>query len=162
METNNKMVILQGIPGSGKSTYAEKLLATVKSGIIASADKYFTSATGKYDFNPSKLGEAHEDCFGDVTYHGMMFTEYPGIYKDAMIIVDNTNLTKWEYWPYIMLARYWDMEIEFHRMGCSFETALSRQTHGVPKNTLHRMYTTIKQLNTKDVHGMKLVLVNTD
>jgi adenylate kinase family enzyme len=52
-----QLIIVRGIPGSGKSTFASSL------GIPHyEADQYFIGADGVYRFDFSKLGEAHRQC----------------------------------------------------------------------------------------------------
>lgn len=52
------MIIMRGLPGSGKS-YKAKKLAQAENGIIYSTDDFFET-TGKYIYDPSKIGEYHQ------------------------------------------------------------------------------------------------------
>lgn len=55
----NEVVIIRGVPGSGKSTHAK----TYFSGhVLVEADDYFMSGE-EYFFNPKYLKDAHERCF---------------------------------------------------------------------------------------------------
>ena len=63
---NLKLIIMRGIPGSGKTTLARKIEdLAMRSGYkitgICSADDYFVK-NGKYVFDGKKLGEAHKFC----------------------------------------------------------------------------------------------------
>jgi adenylate kinase len=51
------VVVMSGVSGSGKSTYAEKLLEQSQ-GVKVSTDHFFMVGN-EYKFDPSKLGEAH-------------------------------------------------------------------------------------------------------
>lgn len=57
------LYLIRGVPGSGKSTFAYTLLQAGLVAGIAEADDYFIDAnTGKYDFDPLKLKDAHLYC----------------------------------------------------------------------------------------------------
>ena len=51
------VIIMRGLPGSGKSTFA-KLIADE----VFEADQFFYK-NGKYKYIISKIKEAHDDCF---------------------------------------------------------------------------------------------------
>ena len=52
-----KLYIVRGLPGSGKSTFAEALVGS--DFLVCEADKYFM-VDGEYKFDGSKLKDAHE------------------------------------------------------------------------------------------------------
>jgi hypothetical protein len=64
-----RVIVMQGISGSGKSVLARKLAEAERrpgrpGGYVVSADDYFYRLGGgvyKYEF--SKIGEAHDECF---------------------------------------------------------------------------------------------------
>lgn len=96
-EPAKKVYILRGLPGSGKSTFAQELrrafwLAS-ECVEVFSADQYFTDAKGNYNFDASKLWEAHADCRR--RFQAAFDGEH---YK--VLIVDNTNTTEKEYQYY--------------------------------------------------------------
>ena len=51
-----QLILLRGLPGSGKSTFANLL-----GGIHVEADQYFMQ-DGEYKFDASKLKQAHNWC----------------------------------------------------------------------------------------------------
>ena len=93
-ERKQIMVILRGLPGSGKSYLAKKLKSHFH-GFIASADDYFMR-NGDYTFNPDQLSDAHKFCREKV--------EAAARDHKPLIIVDNTNLEAWEMLPYVKIA----------------------------------------------------------
>jgi len=49
------LYIVRGIPGSGKSTFAKTL-----GGNHYEADMYFIGESGNYNFDPTKIKDAHQ------------------------------------------------------------------------------------------------------
>jgi len=89
------LVILRGLPGSGKSSLATRLLNSAKCGVSYSTDDYFMKR-GVYSFKADMLGEAH-------TWNQRRAM---AAVKDRvrLVIIDNTNTMAWEMRPYIELA----------------------------------------------------------
>lgn len=86
-------ILVRGVSGSGKSTFVNNI---VHHQDFVEADMYFVDETGNYNFNPSKLKEAHEWC-RNYTEEAMKSAED--------IIVSNTFTTEWEMKPYFDLAQ---------------------------------------------------------
>ena len=120
------MIILRGISGSGKSTYARE---NYPEEVICSADDFFT-VDGEYCFNPSMLSEAHTQCFRTAIF---------GLQSRLDIVVDNTNTSIWEIAPYVLLAQAFGAEIEIIRVDCDPAVAAARNTHGVPSGAVFAM-----------------------
>jgi len=123
-----KLLLLRGLPGSGKSSLA-KSLSNATTGHVE-ADMYFMNGDN-YEFDPSKLKEAHQWC-KDVA-EGWMSPETG--YLDT-IIVSNTFTRAWEMKPYYELAeRYgytvFSLIVENRHGGVN--------THGVPEDKLEQM-----------------------
>jgi len=130
------LVILRGIPGSGKSTAAEILADT---GIaedfgdptfkypVCTADDFFMKS-GTYKFDISKLGMAHAECQSKVE---MFMTD-----DTEKIFVANTNTTDKELASYYKLAKDYDYTvfslIVENRHG-------GTNTHNVPDATIEKM-----------------------
>jgi predicted kinase len=85
-----QLVLLRGLPGAGKSTFANLL-----GGIHVEADQYFMQ-DGEYKFDASKLKQAHNWCKLRVE-HSME----DGANK---ITVSNTFTQEWEMDTYFELA----------------------------------------------------------
>lgn len=116
-----ELFILRGLPGSGKSTLAKSL-----GGMHIEADMYFTYE-GKYEFDPSKLKEAHAWCQNTV---GVWMNSVP------KIIVSNTFTQEWEMQPYYDLAKehgyqVYSLIVENRHGGVN--------EHGVPEEKLEQM-----------------------
>ncbi len=120
-----KVIIMSGIPGSGKSTYSKKL-----GGVVCSADHWF-EREGEYKFDPTKLGMAHGACLAKFT-RALMAGE-------DVIVVDNTNTSSLELAPYVALAQAFGASCELVTIQCDPDVAFARNVHGVPLETIRRM-----------------------
>jgi predicted kinase len=88
----NTLILLRGLPGSGKST-AAKLFGT---GHHYEADKYFIDLFGRYSFDPSKIKDAHDWCRRK-TMEAMKAGQ-------PTVVVSNTFTQEWEMEAYYLLA----------------------------------------------------------
>lgn len=133
-----KIILLRGLPGSGKSTYAKK---TWPGAIICSADHLFESPDG-YHFDPSRIDLAHKLCFKRYV-EAIRDQEYIRLRGEEpnqnQIVVDNTNISAWELSPYLMVAKIHDFECDIWNFPVSVETALQRNVHGVAERTIRSM-----------------------
>lgn len=87
------VVLMRGLPGSGKSFLAEQLQ---HNGTTLSTDEYFINYQGQYIFDRNLLQVAHEWNQTRANEEMKKGTN--------PIIIDNTNLEAWEMQPYIMMA----------------------------------------------------------
>ena len=119
--TNNKLFIIRGLPGSGKTTFAEKLKSDGIVSDVVEADHFMTDQNGNYKFDAKMLERCHQEC--------QMWTKY---YLDLGrdVAVANTFTRKWEILPYIKMG--YDYTIV--EMTGSFPNV-----HGVPKNVIETM-----------------------
>ena len=58
------LYIVRGIPGSGKSTFAKTL-----GGQHYESDMFFINENGEYNFDVTKIKDAHQWCQGMVKAH---------------------------------------------------------------------------------------------
>ena len=117
------LYIVRGIPGSGKSTFAKQLTSNV-----FEADHYFIDDEGNYNFDPSKIKDAHKDCQDNVRY--AMESSV------SKIAVSNTSTQEWELQPYFELAKKYgytvfSVVVENRHEGVN--------QHGVPEDKLELM-----------------------
>lgn len=93
---NTSLILLRGLPGSGKSTFARVLSENNKYPVF-SIDSYFTNAeTGEYVFDFEKNHLAYKKC-EEQTRESMRS-------KCPKIFVDNTFTLEWEMEPYFISA----------------------------------------------------------
>ena len=94
-----KLYIVRGLPGSGKSTFAEALVGS--DFLVCEADKYFI-VDGEYKFDATKLREAHEWCKNRVETYMNDSLVNDQFYRE--IAVSNTFTQEWEMEGYYKLA----------------------------------------------------------
>lgn len=129
---NPTLFLVRGIPGSGKSTFANHIWNEYA---ICEADKFFhNKETGEYNFDPSRLKEAHEWCRNEVETRMKDHQVNQQFYPE--IVVSNTFTQEWEMQSYIDLAKKYGYQVTTliieNRHGNS-------NVHNVPAETLDRM-----------------------
>lgn len=139
-----KIFIMQGIPGSGKSHWIEEFVKKTKEELnapflnyeVCSADHYMMERD-KYVFRPSKLPEAHKNCFLQflATVNHLEDHKLPNL-----LFVDNTNLSLWEIAPYYRLGEALEFETKIVRVLCPLEVAYKRNVHNVPLGNIFDMH----------------------
>jgi tRNA uridine 5-carbamoylmethylation protein Kti12 len=132
------LIIMRGIPGSGKTTHARSLQkwqwSEGKSCTLSSAD-FFFEAYGDhvYRFDASKLKYAHAECIND----------FAGLVLDPSvdtIIVDNTNTQLWEFVKYLDYAhKHGKFHVDVFRMEAPLDVCQKRCVHGVPPDKIQQM-----------------------
>ena len=101
IKSNHVMFIMRGLPGSGKSTIVQSIKSVYGNDdscefVICSADQHFME-NGSYQFDISKLKDAHSYCQNQA--HDAVKS------KISTIVIDNTNVMKWEIGPYINMGK---------------------------------------------------------
>ena len=132
-----KLTLIRGLPGSGKSTVAQKLWqevwldnlddATVRPPDRWEADDFFThSFNHEYHFDGALIRDAHAWCYSN-TLKSL---------RDGMdVIVSNTFTQVWEIKKYLLIQEYVPgVEIEIIEVKTQFESI-----HGVPEEKIRQM-----------------------
>jgi predicted kinase len=119
-----ELIIVRGLPGSGKSTFAKSL-----GGEHIEADMFFVDReTGEYKFDATKLKLAHNWCAIQV--------QKAMVEDEPKIIVSNTFTQEWEMKTYYDLAkmhgyRVFSIIVENRHGGIN--------EHNVPEEKLEQM-----------------------
>lgn len=125
------LIIMRGLPGSGKSSKAKTLGI---GGVVYSTDDFF-DVDGKYMFDPTKLKEYHEK-----NQHRTELAMRKGV---TPIVIDNTNIMADHMKPYVKLGDMYGykISIEYPETDWAWDAdqLASKNTHGVPKNSIQRM-----------------------
>lgn len=96
-----KLILIRGLPGTGKTTYAKRYPA-----LHLEADMYF-QRDGVYEYNLSLIKKAHAWCQSSVSFalsHGLD------------VVVANTFVKVWELRNYALLAKKHNAELEVVEM----------------------------------------------
>lgn len=123
-----KMILVRGLPGSGKSTIARQLQDVMN--MHLEADMYFMN-DGNYEFDMAKLGRAHDWCQETARswlHNGKTFDQ------DRGVIVSNTFTTIKELRPYFNIAKEFNIVPNVILAQGNFGNV-----HNVPEETLKRM-----------------------
>jgi len=141
MDAMKQVFILRGLPGSGKSYYAQNLadeLATADESqyLICSTDDYFLNEQGEYHFDKFKLPQ----------YHNLNLARFiQALAQDIpLVILDNTNIKKWEFVAYTQAAVALGYQVKEVIVGEVNDKSMQhlyakRNSHNVPLKTISKM-----------------------
>ena len=122
-----KLTLIRGLPGSGKTTLANKMCVYNSNLLKNEADHFFTDLSGKYNFKPKLLSVAHKYCYSQTFYQ---------LLNDFDVVVSNTFTTNYEMLDYLEIQRYIrDLEIEI----IEIPEPKYKSVHNVPESTIEKM-----------------------
>jgi predicted kinase len=130
VEIKGELILLRGLPGSGKTTLAKTILQLRESDEpeILSADDFFISENGEYDFDSAKIKEAHQYCQFRCSERMRQ--------QKAKIVVANTFTQEWEMKIYFEMAERYNYRVHTvvveNRHG-------SENVHNVPEDKLQKL-----------------------
>lgn len=127
-----KLFLIRGVPGSGKSTFAKELMSA--DFLICEADKFFYDREGNYNFDASKLKEAHEQCRSLVETYMKDSLVNDQFYRS--IAVSNTFTREWEMQAYLELAEKYNYRVFSIIVENRHENS---NVHGVPAEVVKNM-----------------------
>lgn len=119
-----KLLLVRGVPGSGKSTYA-KQWAEENNAVHVEAYMYFVQPSGRYAFDPKQIGAAHDWC---------QLKAAKALEEGHNCVVSNTFVKRWELEPYFKMAKVLGAEISLYVCRGHW-----LNVHGVPQHVLDRM-----------------------
>ena len=116
-----KLVLVRGIPGSGKSTFAK---THYRSFIHLESDMFFMK-DGEYKFDYDYIKEAHDWCFETCEIF---------LNNHFDVVVSNIFIKKWEVERYVNVAKQLNIPYEIHTMTGNFGSI-----HNVPEEKIAQM-----------------------
>lgn len=120
----SNLVLVRGLPGSGKSTIARQLTLIARESIHLEADMFWM-VDGEYKFDANRLREAHEWCQSKTR-------EY--LARNFDVVVSNTFTTIKELRPYFDIAKEFNIVPNVILAQNTFQNE-----HNVPAETLEKM-----------------------
>jgi len=125
------LFLVRGLPGSGKTSFASAIWNDYA---VCEADKFFYDKEGNYNFDPSKLKEAHAWCKNEVETRMIDHQNNEQYYPE--IAVSNTFTQEWEMEDYFKLAVKYGYKV----VSLIIENRHGGQNvHGVPEDKLQIM-----------------------
>ena len=119
-----KLMLIRGLPGTGKSTRAKLLISIGEFHAHFEADMFF-ERDGKYAFNASRLPAAHQWC---------QKSAMDALLAGKNVVVSNTFTTAEEMFPYFAIAEEVGAKVEIVTLLKEFGSI-----HAVPESTMERM-----------------------
>lgn len=151
-----KLFLMQGVPGSGKSTIADSIALSFNTfvedwededrAIILSTDNWrYREWDNTYDFDPAKNATFHHECQKACIKEMQNGRE--------IIIIDNTNIQEWQARPYIELAKIFEYSVTVVSVDCGLDEAIRRQEartedRRVPAEVITDMYRRMERVLT--------------
>jgi uridine kinase len=132
------VILLRSVSGAGKSTLAN-LLASNERWVSVCADDYFTDINGNYNFDASKLGEAHRLCQENFMY--WLNNAVVGI------VVANTNTKERDFSFYENAAK---------EAGAMFISLVVENRHG--NKDIHGVPQSVREAQSENIRNSLLLL----
>ena len=128
---NGVLFLVRGLPGSGKTSFASAIWNDYA---VCEADKFFYDKEGNYNFDPTKLKEAHAWCKNEVESKMIEHQNNQQYYPE--IAVSNTFTQELEMEDYFKLAEKYGYKV----VSLIIENRHGGQNvHGVPEDKLQIM-----------------------
>jgi len=144
--SDKTLIIMRGLPGSGKSTKAKKLHSELGGEVFSTDDYpglYSKDENGKMVFRGGEKGKDGKPMI--VAAHEWNQSRAFDSMASGIspIIVDNTNVQKWEARPYVSEAKKYGYNIAVEEADTPWKFDVKelsgKNTHGVPLQALQGM-----------------------
>jgi hypothetical protein len=132
------LILVRGLPSKAKHDWAHNIAYGKTHGSLIYADSFFLTPSGKYEFKPHLLPDAHKSCGSAVA--NSLITDYN---SDTPVldpvVINNTFCTAEEMNHYIWLGECFGRKILIVDWRCTVEECLADNFRSVPVNALQRM-----------------------
>lgn len=133
----NRVFVLRALPGAGKTELANFLansLASDKGAVVLSSDDFFFSKEGRYDFDATRITDAHK----------WNFQRFKQAIDDGIetIIIDNSNIKQFHYYQYVDYGQRHDYQaliLTIPHNDLSDKELEERTPHNISRKTIKKM-----------------------
>lgn len=134
----SRLIIIRGLPGSGKSTFAHKLAD--KAGLLLIEPDALVVHDGVYDYTPHRFLDAVDTAMTLLGMVGSTPTRPDCVYADVLPTVADVERV---WYRYLFAGGKEGKELVVYDMPLiSVEASLSRNRHGVREEDVRRMHDT--------------------
>lgn len=139
-ETSNlmeerQMILMQGVPGSGKSSIATIIANHINAKVVS--NDYYMVKNNKYCFEPARLNECIEKCQDDAERYAE---------EGWNLIVDNVNAEPFTVDYYFDLAERHNYRVMVIRTSRSSNECFRENIHNVPPQSIINMHGRMSEL----------------
>jgi predicted kinase len=117
------LYLIRGIPGSGKTTEAKKIVN--ETGALHFEADMFFERNGPYKFDPTQIRAAHQWCQASAK---------KALSEGKSVVVSNTFVKQWEMAAYLNMATELGVEVNIRTMNGKY-----KNVHGVPQDKVNQM-----------------------
>ncbi len=130
----NTLVIVRGLPGAGKTTFAHALNVQKYGGkaLVVAADDFMVNDEGEYDYDRERLSHVHSRC---------QIAAGEALAERRDVIVHNTFTRPSEFNPYLKMVKPTQKVLIFDLFdaGLTDEQLTARNVHDVPLASVTKM-----------------------
>lgn len=132
-----KLYLMQGLPGTGKSSLARVIARDALAVVLSTDDFHHTDPANPhlYIFDPTLAVSRHEKNQERCRYF---------LSRGVSVVIDNTNITNAAIKPYVLMATALGIPVEIRR--CIQEYG---SVHGVPAEIIEKMRAAMEDLSVE-------------
>lgn len=130
---NRTLILVRGLSGSGKTWLSDMIVGDSPTRVMICADDYFINDKGDYQFDYTKIKEAHEWCISE--------TRETLEEEHEIVCVHNNFTRKWEAEPYFKMAEelgYKVQVISLYDSGMNDKDLAERSPHTISEKAIQK------------------------